>query len=282
MELWRRAAGPWGNEMVLGISWDLMWLAIFLAAAFLVVHALWSWLRQRGSTPAAPADEADAPDVPERVTRHVLAARIFHWTMAASMIALLVTAFGPVLGWQFPWLTIHWVSGFVLLGTIIFHTFHALARGRFLEMMRIGLAEGMAMVRHASSHSEPPPKSGKYPFDHRLFHHAMVVVGLGVILTGVTMTFRIDTWFWEANPYILFPDAVWSVVYVLHGLCGVALILLTVAHVYFGLRPDKFWLTWGMIRGWIGRDRYLEHYDPAKWAVSPSSTAPVASKSDDG
>ena len=28
-----------------------------------------------------------------------------------------------------------------------------------------------------------------------------------------------------------------------------------------------FWLTWGMVRGWIGREHYLEHFDPAKWQI---------------
>ena len=270
MELWRRAQGPWGQDMVVGVSWDLMWLAIFVAALFLVAHAAWVWGRGRagGATEGDPEPDPSAEGLPERVTRHSAASRIFHWTMSASMLALLVTAFGPVLGWRFPWLTIHWVSGVVLLGTVLFHIVHALGRGRFREMMRIGLSEGMAMMRHAaSSKAPPPPKAGKYPFDHRLFHHAIVVVGMGVIVTGVLMTFRIDTWFWDANPYFLLSDGLWSVVYVVHGLCGVALIFLTAAHIYFALRPDKLWLTWAMVRGWIDRDRFVEHYDPDKWVV---------------
>ena len=275
--------------MLLGVSWDLMWLAIFAAAGFLVAHAAWAWRRNRapvvgasegGAEQTSSADPSHDPivsaeDVPERVVRHTLASRIFHWTMAASMMVLLVTAFVPVLGWQFPWLTLHWVSGVILFGTVVFHVVHASLRGRFWEMMRIGFAEGMAMARHAASTAAPPPpKGGKYPFDHRLFHHAIVIVGLGVILTGVVMMFRIDTWFWEASPYFLLSDQMWSVVYVLHGLCGVALIFLTAAHIYFALRPDKFWLTWGMIRGWIDRERFLEHYDPSKWVATETGLLP--------
>lgn len=283
MDLWRRASGPWGEEMLVGVSWDLMWLAIFLAAGFVAGHALWAWRRSRVADDAGPAGvELDEPssELPARIARHTLPSRIFHWTMAASMIALLATAFVPVLGWQFPWLTIHWVSGVVLLGTVVFHVVHAAGRGRFREMMTLGLSEGWAMARRATSVKAPPsPKPGKYPFDHRLFHHAIVVAGLTAIGTGALMTFRVDTWFWEADPYFLLPDGAWSTVYVLHGLSGVALIFLTAAHVYFGLRPDKIWLTWGMIRGWIGRDRYLEHYDPAKWAVGEAHAAP---EGDDG
>ena len=293
MELWRRAASPWGQEVLIGVSWDLMWLAVFLSAAFLAGHALWAWARSRAGVGAAgggsvdvgggddaPADEGHALEVPERVTRHTLASRVFHWTMAASMLVLLATAFVPVMGWQFPWVTIHWVSGVVLLACVLFHVVHASVRGRFWEMMSIGIAEGMAMARHVASPREPPPpKAGKYPFDHRLFHHAIVIVGLGVIVTGALMAIRIDTWFWSAHPYFL-SDAAWGVVYVVHGLCGVALIFLTAAHIYFALRPDKFWLTWGMIRGWIGREHYLAHHDPAKWEVEVGGQAVRAG--DDG
>ena len=36
MDLWRRAADPWGQDVLIGVSWDLMWAAIIVAAAFLV------------------------------------------------------------------------------------------------------------------------------------------------------------------------------------------------------------------------------------------------------
>jgi len=41
MELWRRAANPWGQDVLIGVSWDLMWAAVAAAGLFLVGHALW-------------------------------------------------------------------------------------------------------------------------------------------------------------------------------------------------------------------------------------------------
>ena len=38
-----------------------------------------------------------------RVTRHHLADRLYHWIMAASVVALLITSFFPIFGWKFPW-----------------------------------------------------------------------------------------------------------------------------------------------------------------------------------
>ena len=59
------------------------------------------------------------------VKRHSLAARMFHWVMAASMFTLLFTAFLPIAGFKFAWVQCHWIAGIVLTVSIVFHIFHA-------------------------------------------------------------------------------------------------------------------------------------------------------------
>jgi hypothetical protein len=54
---------------------------------------------------------------------------------------------------------------------------------------------------------------------------------------------------------------------VLHGLAGVGLVGLVMAHVYFAVRPEKWWITKSMLLGWITRRQYLEHHDPERWVV---------------
>jgi cytochrome b subunit of formate dehydrogenase len=56
-------------------------------------------------------------------------------------------------------------------------------------------------------------------------------------------------------------------VYVIHGLSAVALVTLVIAHVYFAVLPEKRWITWSMIHGWISREKYLEHHDPRRWSA---------------
>jgi len=68
------------------------------------------------------------------------------------------------------------------------------------------------------------------------------------------------------NPY-LFGDATWGVTYVSHGLAGVGLVGLVIAHVYFAVRPEKWWITKSMILGWITRRQYLEHHEPSRLPV---------------
>lgn len=273
MELWRSAANPWGQDVLIGISWNLMWLALGGAVVFLLGHAI--WVKTRSAEEHQPASPAEAAGLPEKIQRHSLSARIFHWTMSVAMLVLLVTAFAPVIGWQFPWVTIHWIAGVLLTATVVYHIIHAIGWQDFGSMFKLGVDEGVATLRHViSSDAPPPPRAGKYPFDHRMYHHVIVVVALAAIVTGGLMMVRIDTPFWTRNPY-LFSDSTWGVMYVVHGLSGVALIFLVAAHIYFAIRPEKWWITGSMIRGWIDREHYLEHFDPAKWEVAKSGTRSV-------
>jgi hypothetical protein len=111
--------------------------------------------------------------------------------------------------------------------------------------------------------------------DHKLYHHIIALVSLGAIVTGLVMMVRIDTPFWVRNPYLL-SDQLWGAVYVVHGVTGVALITLVMAHVYFAIRPEKWWITRSMVRGWVGRKEYLAHHDPVRWVVVPEPPTTVA------
>ena len=77
---------------------------------------------------------------------------------------------------------------------------------------------------------------------------------------------RVETPLFVRNPY-LFSDTTWGVMYVLHGLSGIGLVGLTIAHIYFAIRPEKLWITKGMIFGDISRQEFLHHHDPERWIV---------------
>ncbi len=274
MEFLRRASNPWGQDVLIGVAWDLMWLAIIAGLAFTLGHALYVKFYAPKETPG-PVDASQAgAGVPDRVLRHTGSARAFHWLMAVAMFVLLITAFFPVVGIQFPWVTIHWIAGVGLIVSIVYHIWHVIAKQDFWSMWisKEEIEEGKReLSRMLKRSTESGPKPGKYPIDHKLYHHVIVVVTLGAIGTGLLMMFRVDTPFWERNPYIL-SDQLWGFVYVLHGISGVALITLVMAHVYFAIRPEKWWITLSIINGWIGREQYLEHHDPKRWAVTGQKT----------
>ena len=54
MELFRVSRNAWGQETLIGVSWDLLWVFPAAAAAFIVVHILYKLLL----APDAGADDA--------------------------------------------------------------------------------------------------------------------------------------------------------------------------------------------------------------------------------
>ncbi|MXX56523.1 MAG: cytochrome b/b6 domain-containing protein, partial [Gemmatimonadetes bacterium] len=269
MEFLRRALNPWGEDVPIGVSWDLIWAAVIIGAVFVVVHAL--MVPKKVAT--GEIDESEAKGLPEKLQRHTVGARGFHWSMSATMFALLITAFFPVIGIQFPWVTIHWIAGVLLILTVIYHIYHVFAKQDFWTMWidRRDVEEGKLGLKAALGQSDAErPRAGKYPVDQKMFHHVAMIATLGAVVTGILMMFRIDNFLLPMNTY-MFSDATWGWIYVIHGVCGIGLIFLVIAHVYFAIRPEKRWMTWSMINGWIDRDRYLENHDPARWTVDGSS-----------
>lgn len=285
MDFFQYELNPWGQEILVRISWDLLWAALIFGVLFVVGHLVMRklWFPAHGATaekaaeaktaadePGAPAGEAGVADgdAPARVMRHSLGSRLFHWTMAAAMFVLLITAFFPVLGIQFPWLTIHWIAGFLLIASTVFHVVHATL---VMDLKAVSIGPGdvrdlwRRFARSLGRKASDPSLPGKYPVENKLYHHAVAVTGFGVMITGVLMMFRIDSPLFTRDPY-MFAEQTWGWVYVVHGLSSVGLVGLVITHVYFAVLPEKRWITWSMINGWISREKYVEHHDPQRWA----------------
>jgi formate dehydrogenase subunit gamma len=207
----------------------------------------------------------------EPVLRHHLADRLYHWTMAAALLTCLFTAFLPILGWKFAWVTAHWLAGIVLTAAVLFHIVRAVVWQDFFAMVP-GPRDVRAFWRFVTR--APPLRDAKYSPLQKLFHLLVAAAVLAIVASGLLMLAKIDTPFWRRNPYWL-ADAQWGLVYAIHGLCAMAMITLIMAHVYFAVRPEKLWMTRSMFHGWISREDYLRHHDPQRWPV-PDSGLPGA------
>jgi formate dehydrogenase subunit gamma len=274
MELFRSVLNPWGQEVLIGVSWVLLYAAIVAGSVFIIGHAIYAAFFAKKETPPSETEvQRLAPSAPERVPRHSMTTRVSHWLLAVSVLVLLTTGFVPILGIKFPWVTIHWIAGLVLAAYTVFHTIHAVAR-RNLRSMWLGprdVRESWGQLRYmAGKESAPPVKPGKWGTENKAFHHLTALAGLVVVGTGLLMMLRVDTVFAPANPYI-FSDATWGTMFVLHGLASVVFVGAIMVHIYFALHPDKHWITWSMIRGWISRRDYAWHHDPARWPVAPKN-----------
>ena len=271
MDFIRIAANPWGQDVLLGLAWDVLWLVVALGTLFIVVHAIFHKKEAAGGS----ADPAAAAAVPAKIERHGGSARLSHWLLAVTTFVLLITAFVPILGLQFPWVTIHWIAGFVFGVYVVYHTVDTVKRGTLGSMwLTVKEITGAAaklgdFLRKAGGHE----RTGKWNFENKAFHHITALAGIGVLATGLLMCLRIDTYFWVANPYVLgLSDGLWGLVYVVHGLTAVGFVGLLIAHIYFAVRPEKLWFTRSMIKGWITREEYVDHFDAAQWNVSGDAT----------
>ena len=109
---WGRS--PWGEAILTHISWDLLWASLFAGVGVSrrarQLHGVLARIaserqrkptrwRRRGRICRSASPGIRSP------------ARLFHWVMAAAMFVLLFTAFLPVSGVQFPWVTWHWMAG---------------------------------------------------------------------------------------------------------------------------------------------------------------------------
>lgn len=264
------ATSPWGRSVPTHVAWTLIWVAVIAGLLFMIVHAIYVGLFAAPKRFERRRSAVAAASIPERVGRHSLAARLFHWIMAAAMLVLLFTAFLPKAGVQFNWVVYHWIAGLVLTASILFHIIHA---SFFMDFWAIWPDKtdlrdlNRRLGRFFGKTAPPPARFRKYPLENQAYHAVIVLAGLAAIVTGLFMMKRVPTGIFERNPY-LFSDMTWGWMYVLHGLAGVGLIALVMVHIYMGLRPEKLVLTKSMIVGTISRDYYLEEHDPERWVVA--------------
>ncbi len=212
-------------------------------------------------------DERAQRGAGDHVVRHFLIDRLFHWLTAISVFILLFTAFLPILGVKFSWVTPHWVSGLVLAGLIFCH----IVRSSFwqdLRSMWFGLTdikETMATLGWLFRlKSGALGRTGKYSPAQKLMHHGVSLFVLITIATGLLMMVKIDTPLWDRDPYWL-SDESWGTVYVLHGAAALFIMSVVMIHIYFSLRPEKRMYLRSMLLGWLSRAEYVNQHDPERW-----------------
>jgi formate dehydrogenase subunit gamma len=205
----------------------------------------------------------------DRVTRHQLADRIYHWLMAAAVLILMGSAFLPIVGWKFEWLSLHWMTGVALAVLVLIHIVRALVWQDWRAMLpdAADLRDAWRNVRQVIHHNGPVAgKPGKYKILQKLYHLAIAVLVLSIVGSGLLMLLKIDTPLWRRNPY-WFDSASWGVIYSVHGFASMALLTLVMVHIYFALRPEEWWLTRSMFRGYVSRREYDEHCDSSRWRL---------------
>lgn len=196
----------------------------------------------------------------EKVIRHSGMSRLFHWIMAASILVLLFTGLSPVLGIQFEWIEPHWISGVALTVAVLIHIVRSLSLTK-LKSMKISPSDVKEFIENGGK-----VRGGKYSLEQKLMHLAIMVLSLVSLFTGWLMLLKIDTPFWERNPFI-FEAGTWGILYVLHGISTLVFVSSVMMHIYFSLRPEKAMYLRSMFKGWMTREEFEKNHDKDRWNV---------------
>ncbi|TDJ37239.1 MAG: cytochrome b/b6 domain-containing protein [Gammaproteobacteria bacterium] len=242
----------WGREVLLGVSWDLLWLVCVVALVIIAGHAVYMATQQRAERPSQEG---------KHVQRHEPIDRIMHWVMAISILALLFTGVLPIIGIEFAWLTLHWIAGLVLTAAVLFHIIRSVLQK---DLMSVWISPSDLKEALDDSH-----KPGKYSVAQKGMHAAVTVVTLLVIVSGLFMFAMIDTPWWDRTNSLSESTLGWM--FLIHGLTTLALIALIAFHLYFTLRPEKLFYLRSMIKGWISEDELSANHDPERWAPDDSA-----------
>jgi cytochrome b subunit of formate dehydrogenase len=196
-----------------------------------------------------------SPD-PNLITRHAPIDRVFHWLTALAVLLLLASAFLPILGLEFSWVPLHWITGVVLGAATLFH----LVRATFFQRLR-------CMVPRPRDFSDlrQGRRAAKYTLAQKLMHAVLGTAILVAVVTGFVMLAKVVSPLWQRTPYLL-ESSNWGVVYVLLGAAALLTLTLTMAHVYFSLLPEKRGYLRAMIGGQMTRDEAAVYHDPNRWS----------------
>ena len=212
-------------------------------------------------------NEKSAGPSTDKLIRHVKLARFLHWLMAICVLTLLATSYLPIFGLKFPWVTTHWITGLVLTVALLVHIGWSLTRQRLRQMLfwiRDVKDALKTLAWFFKLKKDEPDKPGKYSPAQKLIHHSFALVVLTSIVSGLLIMVKIDTPFWDRNPYWL-TNKTWGYIYVAHDLASMILVTMIMLHIYFALRPEKRLYLRSMLLGWITRKEYTDHHNPDRW-----------------
>ena len=197
-------------------------------------------------------------DNKDQVVRHSGLSRLFHWVMAVCILTLLATGILPILGAEFEWIEPHWIAGVALTVLVLLHIGRSLSPAK-IKSMWVSISDIKEFIAGGGK-----VRGGKYSLEQKMMHHGITGLSLISLITGWLMLLKIDTPFWQRDPFI-FDAGTWGVLYVLHGLSTLFFVSFVMMHIYFSIRPEKAMYLRSMIKGWITKEEYNENHDPDRW-----------------
>ncbi len=217
----------------------------------------------------------------ERVRRHDIPQRVYHWVNLSSLLILLWTGltiydlnlFGlqplsafaqAVIGATYTPLIydLHRYAAFTLLGSLIFHiTYDTGIRGVFWSELpsRADFKAQNIMAKNFLGRSREYVKFHKYNPGQKMLHIGIAVVVILIGASGLMLSanyrWLVPVWFFNVDfDFLLY----WT--RVLHDVLTFALVAMVVMHFYFSARLENLPAFRSMITGWVPRHYQEKHF----------------------
>jgi cytochrome b subunit of formate dehydrogenase len=213
------------------------------------------------------------------VERYEIGARLWHFGLVGILLALWISGAAfyapgivppvPLLG--ISWLFVHLAFGAMFMGGIVFHMIKApLVGGRTMWFDRHDWHQLVAGARYYLGRPHEFPKLGKYGVSSKVFHVALILLALVMIVSGISLSLNTLGWAeidqnWQRRQRLL------------HDLGSYGFLVLVVGHVFWQIL--KSWSQQkAMVTGTIGADTFSANHDWDRWKPDVVSQTADAGK----
>jgi cytochrome b subunit of formate dehydrogenase len=216
--------------------------------------------------------------------RYEIGARLWHVGLVGILLALWISGFAfyapgivpgpvPVLGMS--WLFVHLAFGLLFMLGIVVHMIKApMAGGRTMWFDRHDWHQLVAGARYYLGLPHELPRLGKYAVSSKVFHVALILLALIMIVSGISLS--LDTLGWAEI------DQNWQRRQrLLHDLGSYGFLALVVGHVFWQLLKSRSQLM-AMITGKISAATFSSNHDWDRWKPDVISQTADAGKVDHG
>jgi len=254
----------------------LLWLVVVMAG---VVMTRYAFGKPRRSSRGAPPPPGVAV-----VERYEIGARLWHFGVFGLLLALWISgaAFyspgiipGPVPLLGVSWLLAHLALALMFMLGIVVHAIKAgVVDLRSMLFDKHDWHEMVASARYYLGRPYELPKLGKYGVTNKVFHVALILLALTMVVSGIILS--LDTLGWAKIDQNFHRQQ-----RLLHDLGSYGFLVLVVAHVFWQLLKRIPQLK-AMVTGTIAANTFSSNHDWNRWKPHVVSRTPNSGKVDDG
>jgi cytochrome b subunit of formate dehydrogenase len=262
-------------ELPQQLTWELALLLLSLVAVMAGVVLI----RRAFGQPHRSRKGAVLPPGLTTVERHEIGGRFWHWSLFGMILALWISGaafFAPgsvrpaPLG--IPWLYVHLGFGALFIAGTLAHSVHGFMSHldpRTVWFDRYDWKELAASARYYLGLAHEVPKLGKWGVWSKVFHAALTVLAIFVIVSGISLS--LDTLGWAVI------DQNWQRQQrLLHDAGAYGFLVLFAAHIFWQLLKSRRAQLKSIFTGTIPAETFRDEYDWDRWkAHGVQHDAPV-------